>query len=263
MRTSWNPSTYLEFAAYRARPAEELIAQIDITVPGAIFDLGCGPGTLTRKLKDRWPARPVTGLDSSKEMLTEARKKFPAGDIAWEHADISAWAPPSPPAMIFANAALHWVPDHKNLFPRLMACVAPGGIFAMQMPMTDGALYHVCTQRVLEKPRWRDRLAGVHSHEHPKAADFYYDAVCPTAARIDIWEGHYHHVMRDSQGVTAWASGTTLVPYLTVLTDDEKQAFLEDYTAVVTDAYPPQSDGKVLFTMRRVFMVAVRAGAET
>ncbi|MBY0509815.1 MAG: hypothetical protein K2P94_06645, partial [Rhodospirillaceae bacterium] len=142
---------------------------------------------------------------------------------------------------------------------RLMACAAPGGIFAMQMPMTDGALYHVCTQRVLEKPRWRERLAGVRSHEHPKAAGFYYDAVSALASRVDVWEGHYHHVMKDSHGVTAWASGTTLVPYLTVLTDDEKQAFLEDYTAVATGAYPPQNDGKVIFTMRRVFMVAVRA----
>jgi trans-aconitate 2-methyltransferase len=259
MRTAWSPSTYLEFAAYRARPAEDLIAQIKLNVPGEIFDLGCGPGTLTRKLKDRWPERAVTGLDSSPEMLSDAHKKFPGPDITWRQADISTWVPPAPPAMIFANAALHWVPDHKNLFPALMARVAPGGIFAMQMPMTDGALYHVCTQRVLEKPRWRERLAGVRSHDHPKPAGFYYDAVTALASQVDVWEGHYHHVMRDSRGVTAWASGTTLVPYLTVLTDDEKQAFLEDYTTVATDAYPPQIDGKVIFTMRRLFMVAVRA----
>jgi trans-aconitate 2-methyltransferase len=194
-------------------------------------------------------------------MLDEARRKFPGADIAWQRADISAWLAPAPPALIFANAALHWVPDHETLFPRLMGCVAPGGVFAVQMPMTDGARYHTCTQRVLEKPRWRDRLAGVQTHSHPKAADFYYDAVSPQAARIDLWEGHYHHALSDSGAVTAWASGTTLVPYLTVLTDDEKQAFLEDYTGVAATAYRPQSDGRVLFTMRRLFLVAVRAGS--
>jgi trans-aconitate 2-methyltransferase len=259
MRTSWNPATYLEFAAYRARPAADLIAQIDLHIPGAIYDLGCGPGTLTRKLKDRWPERAVTGLDSSPEMLADARKKFPGGDIAWAEADITTWTPATTAALVFSNAALHWVPNHSALFPRLMSIVTPGGLFAMQMPMTADAPYHACVHRLLQKPRWKERLTGIHSHDHPLAARAYYDFVSPLAARVDIWESHYHHVLAGKEAVTAWASGTTLVPYLTVLADGEKQGFLADYTEEAGKAYPPQQDGKVLFTMQRVFLVATRA----
>ena len=259
MRTAWNPSTYLAFAGYRARPAEDLIAHLALSVPGALFDLGCGPGTLTRKLKDRWPDRAVTGLDSSPEMLAAARETFPGGDIDWQQADIAAWSPPAPPALIFANAALHWVPDHGRVFPRLMKLVAVGGLFAMQMPMTAEATYHACVQRVLDMPRWAERLAEVRSHAHPWPAASYYDLLSPHAATVDIWETHYHHVLADKYAVTAWASGTSLVPYLTALNDAEKADFLADYTDAAGAAYTPRQDGKILFTMQRLFLVATRA----
>lgn len=263
MQTVWNPATYLEFAAYRARPANDLIARLDLRTPGPVFDLGCGPGTLTRQLKDRWPNRGVTGLDSSPEMLALAQKKFPGPAITWQHADIAAWTPPPapmpPPALIFANASLHWVPDHARLFPRLMAYLAPGGILAVQMPMTAAAPYHACVHRMLEKPRWRERLAGVRSHAHPHPAAMYYDMVRPAAAEVDIWETHYHHVLADHDAVTAWASGTTLVPYLTLLDDSERADLLADYTAEAKTAYPRQTDGTILFTMRRLFLVATGA----
>jgi len=260
MQTTWNPNTYLAFAAYRARPADDLIARLTMPVPGAIFDLGCGPGTLTRKLKDKWAARAVTGIDSSPEMLAEARKKHPGGDITWALGDIAAWTPPSPPALIFANASLHWVPNHTRLFPQLLSCVAPGGELAVQMPTTADAPYHRCLEQVLATPRWRDRLAGVRSHAHPLSAATYYDLISPYAARIDLWESHYHHVLADPVAVTAWVSGTALVPYLTPLDATERADFLAAYAAEAATAYPAQTDGRILFTMRRLFLLATRAG---
>ena len=273
-KTQWNPATYLEFAAYRARPAEDLMARLELRVPGAIYDLGCGPGNLTRKLKDRWPDRAVIGTDSSPEMLAKAEKSFGAADITWRLSDIATGTPETgtpetgtpetgtpeaPPALIFTNAALQWVPDHDRLFPRLMAAVAPGGLFAMQMPVTGEAPYHACIKQILVRSPWRERLAGVRSDQvHAASAQRYYDLVSPLAATVDTWEAYYHHVLKDTAAVTAWVSGTALVPYLTALREDEKAAFLADYTDLALAAYPASKDGKVLFTMRRLFILAER-----
>ncbi len=262
IRADWNPSIYLSFAAYRARPAEDLIARLDLNAPGAIFDLGCGPGTLTRKLKDRWPAHAVIGVDSSPAMLAEAGRKYGERDIAWHAGDIGAWTAAEPAALVFANAALHWVPDHEALFPRLMKNVEPGGLLAVQMPLTAEAPYHACIRRTLDLPRWRARLADVPSHDPPGNAASYYDLVSPFAAHVDIWNTRYHHVLADASAVTAWASGTALVPYLTALdSDPERQGFLSDFTVAAATAYRPQPDGKVLFTMDRLFIVAERSAA--
>lgn len=259
IKTQWNPATYLEFAGYRARAGEDLLARLVPGVPGALYDLGCGPGTLTRQLKDRWPEREVIGIDSSSEMLARAAQSFTGADIVWRQADIAAWRPDAPAALLFANAALHWVPDHGALFPRLMNALAPGGLLAVQMPATGEALYHVCIEKLLKKTPWQDRLAGVRSHSHPWAAKRYYDLISPQAATADIWETHYHHVLADTAAVTAWVSGTALVPYLTALDNDEKTAFLADFTDIAVAVYPASQDGKVLFTMRRLFIVAARA----
>ena len=257
-KTQWNPATYLEFAGYRARPAEDLLARLDLKIPGAVYDLGCGPGNLTRKLKDRWSERTIIGMDSSAEMLAKAEQSYGKTDIAWQRGDIASWTPDQPAALVFTNAALHWVPDHDRLFPRLMAAVAPGGLFAMQMPMTGEAPYHAIVRQLLASPRWHDRLADVRDHAHPLTARHYYDLVCHQAANVDTWETHYHHVLKDIDAVTVWVSGTALVPYLTVLDENEKAAFLTDYTEIARGVYPPSRDGQVLFTMRRIFMVAER-----
>ena len=190
-------------------------------------------------------------------MLAKARASIDA-DITWTQGDIAAWLPANPAALVFANAALHWVTDRAGMFPRLMHAVASGGLLAVQMPMTSKALYHQCLHRVLEAPRWRERLKGVQTHANPLSAAAYYDALAPLSAHIEIWETHYHHVLANPAAVTAWVSVTTLLPYTEVLDDAEKQDFFADYTTVATVAYPPRADGRVLFNMKRIFVLAER-----
>ncbi len=52
---TWDPERYLTYADERGRPFVELIARIAATDPATVVDLGCGPGNLTRLLKERWP----------------------------------------------------------------------------------------------------------------------------------------------------------------------------------------------------------------
>ena len=68
-------------------------------------------------------------------MHAQARKQFP-GSISWVQGYISTWWPVAPPALIFSNAALHWVGDHQALMPRLFACLAPGGQIAARKCLT-------------------------------------------------------------------------------------------------------------------------------
>lgn len=255
MSTTWNPELYLRYAAYRARPADDLLPRLRVEVPGDIYDLGCGPGTLTKRLKDLWPDRRVIGVDSSPSMLAAAHEKFPNG-IAWQQADIGQWTAPSAAAMIFTNAALHWVPDHETLFPRLMAQVAPGGVLAVQVPISGPQPYHKCIEAVAASPTWQARFKGVHPHDDPLPAGRYYDLLSAQAAEIDLWETEYHHVLEGENPVTEWISSTGLVPFLSVLNQDEKAAYIADYSACAAAAYPRQNDGKVLFTMRRLFLIA-------
>lgn len=257
MSTTWNPDLYLRYAAYRARPADDLLPRIAFEAAGDIYDLGCGPGTLTVKLREKWPQRRVIGVDSSAEMLAKARAKFPAG-IEWREGDIASWRADARAALVFANASLHWLEGHSALIPGLMRQVTPGGIFAMQVPVSGPQPYHKCIEAVAAMPRWRERFRDVHPHPDPLPAGVYYDLLEPLAVEVDVWETDYHHVLEGEHPVTEWISSTGLVPFLSVLDTEDQAAFIADYNVCADSAYPRQADGRVLFTMHRLFIVARR-----
>src|SRR5215469_15222683 len=77
---TWNPDVYLTFADQRTRPAADLLARVPAQNPQNVIDLGCGPGNSTALLRARWPAARLEGLDSSAEMLAEARKSGVAAE---------------------------------------------------------------------------------------------------------------------------------------------------------------------------------------
>jgi trans-aconitate 2-methyltransferase len=250
----WNPATYLKFAGERLRPALDLVARIDMDAPGAIIDLGCGAGNVTRLLAERWPGSVVMGVDSSAEMLAEARSRQP--NLGWIEADLATWSPERPVDVLFSNAALHWLDDHRALFPRLVQGLRPGGVLAVQMPRNHDQPSHQAMVAAAEAGPWYDRLRP-HLRTRPVASpDAYADILSPVSSFIDIWETVYWHVLEGDNPVVEWTKGTALRPLLGALDGEERTAFLGDYASRVERAYPRRDDGTTLFPFRRLFIVA-------
>jgi trans-aconitate 2-methyltransferase len=254
---TWDADLYLRFANERTQPAIDLLARIALAAPRRVIDLGCGPGNSTGLLRGRWPEADVTGLDSSPQMIAAATKDFPDGH--WVLDDITTWTADPPYDLVFSNATLQWLPDHGTLYPRLLEQVAPGGAFAAQIPV----FHAMPVQRVLldlaADPAWRARLEPATRSLVAESPGFYYDALRPHAAHLDLWETEYNHVLASSDAIVEWISGTRLRPYLEALADDaDRQTFLTRLRAGVAEIYRPQYDGKVLFPFRRLFLIAYR-----
>ncbi|MDG2243190.1 MAG: methyltransferase domain-containing protein [Rhodospirillaceae bacterium] len=256
MNNTWNPDVYLRYEAYRARPALDLIAQIPLDVDGPIVDLGCGPGNVTKALKDQWPDRDVMGVDLSPDMLNKARNEFSESGIKWQKGDITIWQADSPQALVFSNAVLHWVTDHAAVVPRLADMIVPGGWLAFQIPVTEQSAYQKCIRATVTSGRWADQLADVWMYKDPMEPEDFYDLLAPACDPIDIWVTDYHHVLGGDNPVFDWIVGTGLTPYLSVLNETDQQDFIADYSKRVAAAYPKQADGKTLFLMKRIFVLA-------
>jgi trans-aconitate 2-methyltransferase len=110
---------------------------------------------VTRLLAERWPGADITGLDSSPAMLERARSVLPG--VRFDQAGVEHWEPEEPLDLLFSNAALHWVGDHENLFPRLVDALFPGGVLAVQMPGNFDAPSHRLI-RALAAPEWVERV---------------------------------------------------------------------------------------------------------
>jgi len=258
---SWNPEQYLKFDAERTRASRDLCARIGLPAPARVLDLGCGPGNSTRVLRERWPDAELTGLDSSPEMLARARAGGPRAD--WLLADAAAWEPAAPFDVVFSNAMLQWLPEQERRVPRFLDWVAAGGCLAVQIPARRGTALALALRAVALGDRWRAALAGAEPRLVSHDPAFYYDLLAPRAARVDLWETVYQHVMGSHADLVEWYAGTGMRPYLDCLPDPAAQAaFKAEVLAACRAAYPVAADGKVLMPFRRLFFVAWKDARE-
>ena len=252
---TWEPQTYLRYADIRFRAGIDLIARIPKLDYPVIYDLGCGTGHLTSILADTFPHSKVTGIDSSLEMLSEARREFPT--LEWRQADITSWHPPTPPHLIYTNAALQWVPAHETLLPSLLSKLLPGGVLATQVPRHFESPSHLGLKELVMQSEWRTALEPLLLAPIP-SPDTYWRWLSPHARNLDIWETIYLQVLDGNDPVVNFMRGTALRPFLSALPENEAGKFIEAFAERMAAAYPPQANGQTLFPFRRLFVVAQR-----
>jgi trans-aconitate 2-methyltransferase len=253
----WSAHQYLKFEDDRTRPSRDLIAQVPLAHAKNVFDLGCGPGNSTALLVERFPDAEVTGLDSSSDMLRQARERLPG--CTFTQADLAQWTPPAQTDLLFANAVFQWVPDHPRVLQRLLRALPTGGVLAVQMPDNTVEPAIALQREVVRRGPWEQALVGPASarDDLPTPGD-YYDLLRSICTRLDLWHTVYYHVMSGPDAIVEWFKGSSLRPYLAALEGEMRAAFLAAYTSAIASAYPPRFDGKVLLRFPRLFIMAVR-----
>lgn len=251
----WRPGQYEKFSGPRLQPGLDLLSRLPEIDAKRVIDLGCGTGELTSLLAQRYPGARTIGLDSSEQMLESARGRYP--ELEWVREDLRDFAPPEKVEVLFSNAALHWVPDHRDVFPRLLSLLSPRGVLAVQMPRNFEAPSHRLVREVAELPRFRGQVSL--SHEAVLTPAGYYDLLAPLSSSVELWETEYLHALTGEDPVLEWVRATTLLPVERALPADDFAAFVEEYRARLRVAYPRREDGVTLFPFRRIF-VLIKAG---
>src|SRR5690349_5590948 len=241
----WNPALYSRYEDERTRPARDLLARVPLAQATRVFDLGCGPGNSTELLVQRFPAASVVGTDNSEPMLASARQRLP--QARFELGDIATWAPEAAPDLIYANAALQWVPDHETLIPRLFALLAPGGVLAIQMPDNRQEPTHRLMREVAAEAPWAQAIGNPDRlRTELLGIDGYYDLLAGEAAAVDAWRTAYQHPMASAAAIVEWVSGTGLKPFVDPLPSELKTSYLAEYERRIARAYPARTDGRLL-----------------
>ena len=223
-----------------------------------VIDVGCGPGNSTEVLAARYPQARISGTDSSADMIAAARHRLPKIQFAVQ--DLRDWKDAGPFDVILANAVLQWVPHHETLLPELIEKLAPGGALAVQMPDNLDEPAHRLMREIAVAGPWAGKLAQSAEARAPlPSAVWYYELLRPLCAKVDLWRTIYQHSLPGgAAAVVEWFKGSGLRPFLEPLRPEERDAYLERYTAAIARAYPPVADGSVLLPFPRVFLVAIR-----
>jgi trans-aconitate 2-methyltransferase len=211
----WDPRQYDRFRDERQAPFFDLLALVAPVPGGQVVDLGCGTGELTRELHRRSGAATTIGIDSSPAMLAEAAVY--AGDgLSFQPGTIEGFRGEALD-VVFANASLHWVPDHHELLGRLTASLGPGGQLAFQVPANFDHPSHRLAADIAAEAPFADALAAspVEGRAgHVLAPEAYAELL----AALGFAEQHvrlqvYGHHLDSTDEVVEWVKGTLLTPY--------------------------------------------------
>ena len=126
--SGWNPAQYEGGHSYVWQFGGSLLELLPPREGERVLDLACGTGQLTAEIAARG-ARAV-GLDSSPEMLGQARQNYP--QLKFVLADATNFHFEEPFDAVFSNAALHWVKDAEASVKCIAAALRPGGRFVAE-----------------------------------------------------------------------------------------------------------------------------------
>jgi trans-aconitate 2-methyltransferase len=264
--TKWDPEQYLRYGDERGRPFTDLLARIGHPHPKRVVDLGCGPGTTTAQLLERWPEAQILGVDSSAEMISHARAVEVPGRLEFQMGDLREWEPAGPVDVLLCCATFQWVPDHAALFPRLIGSLSPTGVFAFQVPANFDEPSHTLLYDLARSERWSEMLGHLARPEPVLEPEAYLSSLMDAGAAADVWSTTYLHVLHGHDAVLEWVRGTALRPYLAELDaagGGATEEFVSAYSAALRAAYPRDADGRTIFPFRRIFAVAAPIGEET
>ncbi len=227
--SDWNPEQYGRFRDERARPFFDLLDLVQPRSGMRVIDLGCGTGELTRELHRRLSARETIGVDNSPAMLAKSAA-FAGDGLRFEQGDIGAFTSEGSYDLVFSNAALHWIPDHEALLPRLAAALTATGQLAVQVPANDDHASHVTAVEVAGEAPFREVLRG-HVRQSPVLAPEVYATLLH---RLGFMEQHvrlqvYAHELESREAVVEWVRGSVLTDYERRLPAELWPRFLERY----------------------------------
>jgi trans-aconitate 2-methyltransferase len=251
----WDPQQYLQFEHERTQPSIDLVARIPSEDPHTIIDIGCGPGNSTQVLRRRWPHADIVGLDKSEKMIERARRDYPGQ--TWRTGDASMLEAHWQYDIVFSNAAIHWIPDHHYLIPRLFQVVGENGFLAIQVPANYKSPLYKVILNVSRSSKWRDLTSGANDQITYHGAEYYYNQLVAFTRDITIWSTTYYHILKSHEDLVAWYKSTAMKPFLERLaSDDMRREFEQAVLTGCKEHYPPQADGRILYPFKRLFFIA-------
>ncbi len=159
---AWDAELYEAKHGFVWTYGEDLVSLLKPLPGERILDLGCGPGQLTDQIAKS--SAEVVGLDSSLEMIGQARQNFPKRKFVLQ--DAAAMKFENEFDAVFSNAALHWMLDAAGVLRGVTRALRPGGRFVPRWAAK-------ATSKSLKKPSGRRSRATTTALYPPAAPTFH------------------------------------------------------------------------------------------
>ncbi len=252
MTFEFDGNQYAKASSFQKQLGSKLIAELDLRGDESILDLGCGDGALTAQLADLVPNGRVLGLDASKGMI-EAAHNHHRTNLSFQLQNIDDLDFKSEFDIVFSNAALHWVKDHRLLLINTFAALRSNGVLRFNFA-ADGNCPHFLN--VIGKAMNHPNYSRYFKH-------FVWPWFMPPVEKYEelfnrfsfreqrIWTENKNQYFLNTNAMAAWIDQPSIVPILLCVDEPDKQSFRNDVVdRMIEDTI--QEDGTCLETFRRI-----------
>jgi trans-aconitate 2-methyltransferase len=190
-------------------------------------------------------------------MIAKARAEYPGQE--WILADAGSYETDSRFDLIFSNAAIHWIPDHRALLRKFHGLLAEGGILAVQLPLFWDMPLGKIIDGVSRHPRWDSLTAQVANQFTIHDYSFYYDQFAALFRKVEIWETSYMDTLDSHLSMIDMIRSTGMKPYLEQLNSPAaREEFEQEVLTEIVKVYPVQQNGRVILPFKRLFFIGQR-----
>lgn len=257
----WDAEEYARNSAAQLGWARELIAKLALAGHESVLDIGCGDGKVSAELARRVPRGKVIGIDSSADMIQKARSAFPAtANLSFELKDARELGFESRFDVVFSNATLHWVKDHRAVLRSAARSLKPHGRLLFQLGgRGNGDEIFAVARMMIESASWREFFRDF---EFPWS--FYgpeeYGAWCAEAGlslrRAELLPKDMFQ--KGIEGLAGWIR-TTWMPYTARIPEERREEFIHEAADRYSSLHPGNEQGDISVRMVRLEIEAESA----
>jgi len=258
----WNAEEHCTSSSNQKKWALELLSKLDLKGNERVLDIGCGDGEITAAIAQRVPRGTAVGIDSSKEMIDLAGRRFPSEyypNVAFLLKDARALDFCQEFDAVFSNACLHWVIDHQPVLAGIRTSLKPSGRMLLQMGGKGNATTVLeAIDSVLKMPRWAkhfERFVFPYAFYSPDDYRPWLEALGFSIGRIELLPKDMVH--EGAGSFPAWIR-TTWLPYTERVPESLREEFIREIVAAHARIRPTDADGSIHLTMVRLEVEATK-----
>ena len=217
-----------------------------------VLDLGCGDGALTAEIARSVPRGSVIGIDASASMI-ETAGKTSGGNVSFEIMDIDAMVFDERFDLIFSNATLHWVKDHRRLLGNCRRALAENGRLRFNFAGHGNCSAFISVvQDEMGRERFRGYFTGFEWPWFMPRADEYEKLAgeCGPFAVMKVWEENADREFTRDE-LIGWIDQPSIVPFLAPIAPEDRESFRLAVRERMLET-ARTADGRFLETFRRI-----------
>ncbi|HZD59981.1 MAG TPA: methyltransferase domain-containing protein [Anaerolineae bacterium] len=235
----------------------KIISELNLSGDEAILDLGCGDGVLTAQLASLVPHGRVLGIDASEGMIATA-KKLESDIVSFQVLDIDGIDFTDEFDLIFSNATLHWIKDHKRLLQHAYEGLKSGGFLRFNFAgdgncasfekVTRAAIRDIHYQPYFKDFEWPWYMPAVSNYELLVKESSFTD--------VRVWLENADRHFSSPKEMIHWIDQPSLVPFLMHIPIEEDKKRFRDTVVNRMKELTLQDDGRCFETFRRINVYA-------